>query len=93
MSAFQATQTTVGGISGGAGAGLEDYITVSVVERSVSDAVGAMRRVQGIPLFATRALSSLSGFVKTRGASVSGALHGDQYDTVNQMLDTGIFLE
>ena len=93
MSAFQATQTTVGGISGGAGAGLEDYITVSVVERETSGAVGNMGAVQGIPLFATRTLSTLSGYVKTRGASVSGLMRGALRDQINTMLDNGIFIE
>lgn len=93
MSAFQATQTSIGGISGGAGAGLEDYITVSVVERSTSGAVGNMAAVQGLPLFATRTLSSLSGYIKTRGASVSGNMRGALRDRINGMLDSGIFLE
>lgn len=93
MSAFQATQTTVGGISGGAGAGLEDYITVSVVERATSGAVGNMAAVQGLPLFATRMLSSLSGYVKTRGVSVEGNMRGVLRDQINNMIDSGIFLE
>lgn len=93
LSAFQATQTSVGGIQGGAGAGVEDYIIVSVQERPTNAAVGNMAQVQGLPLFATRALSTLSGYVKTRGASVAGVLHGDQYDRVNQMMDGGIFIE
>ena len=93
LSAFQATQTSVGGIQGGAGAGVEDYIIAAVQERDISGAVGNMAAVQGLPLFATRTLSALSGYVKTRGASVSGNMRGVLRDRINNMLDSGIFLE
>lgn len=87
------TPTTVGGIQGGAGAGLPLEIYVHVLERPISGAVGNMAAVQGLPLFATRALSSLSGYVQTRGASVSGNMRGVLREQINTMLDNGIFLE
>lgn len=93
LSAFQATQTSVGGIQGGAGAGVEDYVIVAVQERAVNAPIGNMAAVQGLPLFATRTLSALSGYVKTRGASVSGNMRGVLRDRINAMLDDGIFLE
>lgn len=93
LSAFQATNTSIGGIQGGAGAGVEDYCIVAVQERAVSGAVGNMAAVQGVPLFATRNLSSLSGYVKTRGASVSGNMRGVVRAEINSLLDSGIFLE
>lgn len=61
--------------------------------RNTSGAPGSAAASHGIPLFAQRQLSSLSGYVKTRGASVSGAIRGAIRDRVNVMLDDGIFLE
>lgn len=93
LSAFQATQTCVGGIQGGAGAGVEEYIIAAVQERPTSGAVGNMAAVQGLPYFNTARLGSLSGYVQTRGASVAGSIRGALRDQINGMLDSGIFME
>lgn len=90
---MQTTNTCVGSIQGGAGAGLPSDIVLSVIERSVSGTPGNMSAVQGIPLCDTRTLSNLSGYVKTRGASVQSIGRGALREQVNQLLDSGIFLE
>lgn len=91
--AFTPTVSAVGGVQGAAGAGLPLDISLTLIEYPISGAVGNMAAVQGLPLFATRTLSSLSGYVKTRGASVSGNMRGALRDRINGMLDSGIFLE
>lgn len=93
LNALTLTNVTNGGISGSGAAGLLKEITVYLIEHEVSGAVGNMGAVQGLPLFATRTLSALSGYVKTRGASVSGNMRGTLRDMINNMLDSGIFLE
>lgn len=90
---LQPTNSCVGGIQGGAGAGLQNDIQVTVLERGISGAVGNMDAIQGTPVFATRQLSTLSGYVKTRGASVAGDMRGVLREQINTMLDDGIFLE
>lgn len=64
-----------------------------VFGRNTSEAPGASAAQIGIPLFAQRQISSLSGYVKTRGASVSGNIRGALRDRINQMLDAGFFYE
>lgn len=90
---LQPTTSAIGGIQGGAGAGLSLVPEVYVVERSISGAVGNMASIQGKPLFATRTLSNLSGYVKTRGASVGGAHRDTLREMANNLLDNGVFLE
>lgn len=71
----------------------EPRVECYVYYRNVSANPPTMATSQGIPLFAPRRLGDISGYVKTRGASVSGTLHGEQFDRVNAMLDSGAFME
>lgn len=91
--ALTPVQSSVGGIQGGVGAGLLTAASVWVLEHDISGAIGNMAEAQGLPYFKTAALSSLSGYVQTRGASVSGEIRGTLRDKINSMLDSGIFLE
>lgn len=90
---LQPTTSAIGGIQGGAGAGLTLTAEVYVVERGISGAVGNMDAIQGKPVFATRDLSNISGYVKTRGASVGGNHRDTVKDEANRLLDSGVFLE
>ena len=91
--ALMPKQTSVGGIQGGVGAGLVTAATVFVLEHGISGEIGNMADVQGLPYFDTALLSSLSGYVQTRGASVGGGIRGVLRDRINGMLDRGIYLE
>ena len=64
-----------------------------VYYRNTSDAPGAAAAVQGVPLEATRVMNTLSGYVKTRGFSVGGSYRGILKQMVNDMMDSGVFLE
>lgn len=90
---MQSSVSSVGAIQGGAGAGLPGEIYLNVVERSISGQPGNMAAVQGIPECEARLLSSITGYCKTRGASVSGAIRGALRDRINSMLDAGFFRE
>lgn len=68
-------------------------IVCFVYYRNTSDAPTTGAAVQGIPLQATRRLSTLTGYVQTRDASVSGVIHGEYYDRINGTLDSGVFIE
>ena len=92
-SAFQSTNTSIGGIQGGAGSGMPKDAVISLVERGTSGAPGNMSAVQGVPYFRTARLGDLSGYLQTRGASVSGSIRGALRERVNTMLDSGIFME
>lgn len=95
-SAFASATPTVGAvgtIQGGAGAGLPLQGTLFLVERDVSGQPSNMDTSQGVPVYAQRRLGDITGYVQTRGASVSGTLHGEQFDRVNAMLDSGAFMD
>ena len=64
-----------------------------VYYRNTSDGPAGGANSQGLPLFATRQLSTLSGYVKTRGASVGGAHRDILREHANALLDSGVFLE
>lgn len=64
-----------------------------VYYRTLSDNPATIAPAQGIPFQATRQLGTMSGYVQTVGASVSGTLHGEQFDKVNAILDAGAFIE
>lgn len=93
VGAAEPTPSSVGGIQGAAGAGLPTDISYALIEHAPSGAIGNMKDVLGLPLFDTKTLSSLSGYIKTRDASVSGAIRGTLRDRLNQMLDSGFFQE
>ena len=52
-----------------------------------------IRITHGRPLNEERTLSSLSGFVKCSGASVSCAATSAQTSQINQLLNSGVYLE
>lgn len=61
--------------------------------RNTSAAPGENAAVEGIPLLAVRTLSNMSGYVKTRGASVGGNGRDVLKQQANDMLDSGVFIE
>lgn len=64
-----------------------------VYYRNTSEAPSAQAAAQGIPLFATRTMNTLSGYVKTKGFSVTGSSRSALKDIVNDAMDNGVFLE
>ena len=61
--------------------------------RNTSDVPGANAGVQGLPLQATRQISTLSGYVQTRGFSVGGTARNWIKQRVNELMDSGVFVE
>lgn len=94
--AFAASSPTtgaVGTIQGGAGAGLPLECALYCVEHDISGAPANMAQSQGVPLYANRQMSALSGYVKTRGFSVSGSYRDVLKQRVNEIMNSGAFLE
>lgn len=79
---------SMGGISN-----TESNACCMIYYRNTSAAPGANAAVEGIPLLATRSLSSLSGYVRTRGTSVGGTGRDILKQQANDMLDSGVFIE
>lgn len=91
--ALMPVQSSVGGIQGGVGAGLVTAASVWCLEHGITGEIGNMAAVQGLPYFNTARIGNLSGYVQTRGASVSGSIRGAMRDMINSMLDAGFFME
>lgn len=93
MAGLQQTPRSSGQVSGTAATGIDLYIRCKTICHDLSGAPGNAAASQGIPLFAQRTLSDLSGYVQTRGASVSGAIRGALRAQINDILDGGFFME
>lgn len=91
--ALMPVQTSIGGIQGGVGAGLVLNAAVWVYEHGITGAIGNMSGVQGLPYFNTATIGNLSGYVQTKGASVSALGGGAIREQINSMLDSGVFIE
>ena len=93
METFSPTGTTIGGIDGASGAGLDSHIKVGCVYHPLTEDPGDSAAIHGIPLFEHRTISSLSGYVKCAGASVQSALNDTDKEIINGYLNSGFYYE
>ena len=82
-----------GGACGGATYGLDNTIKVYCVSRSLSATPSSLENVMGKPVFAKHSIGDYSGYVQTDGASVAGKMFDSERQTINQMLDGGVYIE
>lgn len=77
---------TAGNLSGGASAGLDLNLRCYTVSHDISGTA------LGVPVFNMVSMPA-SGYVKTRDASVSGAMTDTERQRINQLMDGGIYIE
>jgi len=85
--------STSGGFGGRAGSSLESQIRLVMYSKETSQTPGSMASVLGRPCGRTVSLSTLSGYVQTMDASVDAVAPGDELDSVNSLLNGGIYIE
>lgn len=85
--------TTIGGLSGGAGVGLDTNIKCFTVCHNTSDTPSDMTNPLGTPSGEVKTLSSLTGYVQTMSVSVDGAMTSEERAKLNSLLDSGIYIE
>lgn len=85
--------TCVGTLQSPAGAGLTLDIELAVQYKPYNVAPSSVSAVMGTPTMSVKSLSGLTGFVKTRGASVSADCGADELQQINNFLDGGVYLE
>ena len=85
--------TTVGGNAGGAGYGLLSNIRCVCITHSSSVEPNSVNEIIGTPTMAVKVLGTLTGYVETAGASVSASADITILNTINSMLDGGIYIE
>lgn len=93
LTAPKRTPSVVGSITGSA-VKLQGLSPVLVVETiGTSESITAKQNIAGLPLYRTRTLSGLSGYVQTAGASVSAPATRNVLNAINSALDGGVYIE
>lgn len=85
--------STVGTASGGTDAGLPRYIECITVFHDTNVQPDSVAASIGTPTFAQKSLSSVTGYVQCHEASVQGVAMLDDYEAINNYLNTGVFIE
>lgn len=93
LSAIAGHPSTVGGLSSGAAVGLLTNIAIfSVCHDTVITPSSAAATI-GLPTFAVKTLSNVSGYVQTAEFSLQADAEGPALDAVNAALNGGAFIE
>lgn len=91
--AFRTNPTTIGGMGGGSGAGLDMVIRcVSVAHPTVIEP-SAMAATMGVPTMQPLTLSSCSGYCQCVNAHVAADAHMDVLNEIDMFLNSGFFIE
>ena len=93
VDSFIPNGSTIGGLGGTAGSGLDMTIRCITVYHPLTEAPGDSAAIHGIPLFEHRTISSLSGYVQCAGASVQSALNDTDKEIINGYLNSGFYYE
>ena len=88
------TQTN-GALSSRIGAKIPLTIRVVTMRSKVLEAVKGANRISaiGLPCYKTLKLSTLSGYCQCSGASVSATATDTELETINDFLNSGIYIE
>lgn len=88
------TVSSIGTLQSSAGATLDNLdIEMNSFFKNTNVAPSSVSAVMGTPTMSVKTLGSISGFCKTRGASVSANAGKGELDTINRLLDGGVFIE
>lgn len=90
--AFKMSPSMVGGY-GGASGFFNTAIQINLICHNTNVTPASVNSVMGRPLFASKTLSSLSGYVETFNASVAAACPDNILSTINSALDGGLYIE
>lgn len=83
----------IGGLDGIAATAANQNITCYTVFHDTNVAPNTEIATIGAPTMAPKSLANLTGYVQTMSASVSGAMTTDERIKLNNLLDSGIYIE
>ena len=83
----------IGGIGGGAGAGLDLNIHCISVSRPTVIEPSAMSLTMGVPTMKPLQLSSCSGYCQCVNAHVSAPAHASELDAIDSYVNNGFYIE
>lgn len=93
INAFVPTPQTIGGLGSSAGMGLSQQFKIWTVVHAPAPLPSSVTNAMGTPAFQVKRIGNLSGYIQCSGASVSGSMHAQDRDTINDMLNGGFFYE
>lgn len=93
IAANKTSGSAVSNGGGGAGLGVAKSYEVIVVEHSPVATESNKLETIGEPWMRCKTIGDFSGYVETRFASVSGNMTSAEKDTINSMLDNGVYIE
>ena len=93
LSSIRPSVSCVGGGGGGAGSGLDLRIIIHSVYHDTVVAPSNLAQSVGVPVCQRKALSAVTGYVKTKLASVAGSMTDTERELINNLLDGGIFIQ
>ena len=84
-----------GGLGGGASGGLsEDEVYCFVVSKELTDTQTNFNKIMGKPFMGVAKVGNFTGYIQTDGFQLASDFAYDaEKDKVNQLLDTGIYIE
>lgn len=85
--------SVIGGVGGGAGAGLRKSAYCYTVAHSTVIEPSAMESTMGVPTMKPLKLSNCSGYCQCANASVAVSAHDDEIAEVNSYLNGGFYIE
>ena len=83
----------IGGLDGIAGIATDQNITCYTVFHDTNVAPNSELATIGSPTMAPKSLATLTNYVQTMSASVDGAMSSDERIKLNNLLDSGIYIE
>lgn len=87
------TTATVGGASGGAGAGLSLAASMLCTYHDTIAEPATYSAIQGTPSMVVKSLTGLTGFVQTANFSLSASGVSADIEEVNSMMNGGVYIE
>lgn len=93
QNSLAAQPSCIGGACGGSAMGLDSKVRCYTIYHDTTVTPSNVSAVQGTPTNAVMALSTITGYVQTVNASVSGDMELSEKQKINSMLDSGIYIE
>ena len=91
--AMSRNNSCIGGVGGGAGAGLDLNVTCYTVAHDTVITPSEMAATMGVPTMKPLTLSSCSGFCQCVNAHVSAAAESAELDAIDTYLNGGFYIE
>lgn len=95
MADIKATRynSCIGGVGGGAGAGLDFDVICYTVAHSANVTPSDMAGTMGLPTMQPMSLANLTGYCQCANAHISAAAQASELDAIDRYLNSGFFIE